>query len=411
MVILPEVPSVISDTSDQGIHENCATAKRAAQRSRQLHFVSDCTLRDTANAPGVFLGPAATAIAQCLDNLGIDEIEHGVASAHRDDEQLACAINELNLSADTSCVFFCLQSSSIAGAVDFATGCGYDAIMISMPSSDLFQQLKLKRSFRATCSLLEKAITYAVRAGLKVTFSGEDAARADLAALLEYVRVGEASGASRFRFAESVACLYPSEMRTRITNLCTSTTIPVEVHCHSAHGLAVANTIAAFEAGARWASVTVNGIGERGGNTPLEPVLLYLWRHFGADYYALNNIWHLSNLVSQATGLHVHRFTPIVGADCFAYEISSQYKEHRLYEEFPAEMVGNRRHLVYGRKADTAALQMMVQMLGHDLSAEDLALLARRADAVVSHQLQYLDLNDLRTLMETLKSDKLQCYT
>ena len=119
-------------------------------------WVSDCTLRDTRNAPGVFFTvQEAVEIARRLDALGVDEIEIGGGGLTPDEAEMARAIHRLGLRAKTSTLIFCVTSEDIEPAVRFVKEVGGGRVMISLPSSDRFIELRLKRSFRATCQRVE----------------------------------------------------------------------------------------------------------------------------------------------------------------------------------------------------------------------------------------------------------------
>jgi len=335
--------------------------------------LSDCTLRDARHAPGVFLSRSqCVEIARRLAALGLDEIEIGLAGGDATERGVLTAINRLGLAPRTTCVFFCLRSAQIDDALAAAADTGCSGVVVSIPTSDRFIELKLKRSVRATRKLMQRAVAAAHARGLYVAFSGEDAARADVDRLIEYARAGAEAGGDRFRFAESVSSLPPEEMRRRIGELAAALPIPVEVHCHSAYGLATANTLAAIDAGARWASATVGGIGERGGNTPLAPVLLYLHHFRGRRDLAPAGLKRLEEYVAIAAGLPFHRFTSIVGDSAFEYELGSQWAARQVYEPYPPESVGNESRLVVGRKLDRRGIAALAAAAGAELSPGEL---------------------------------------
>jgi isopropylmalate/homocitrate/citramalate synthase len=315
--------------------------------------ISDCTLRDARHAPGMAFTPQEAAqIAAKLDSLGIEEIEAGILSGSSEEREILHAVASSGLNADISALCLCYSTRVIEDSLDFAVDCGVNVVCLSIPSSQQFIETKLKRSYRAVRSLLEKAVKEAVARGLVVAFSGEDAARGDLEQLVDYVNAGADAGASRFRFAESVSCLTPSQMADKISALKAKTSLPLEVHCHSAYGLGVANSVAAIEAGAEGVSVTIDGIGERGGNTPLAPLLLYLYHFKKQQHYRPQGLKKLSDYVNAVTKNGAQRFAPIVGDCAFHYEYLHQYQLADLYESYQPELVGNRKELVFGMKFD-----------------------------------------------------------
>jgi homocitrate synthase NifV len=315
--------------------------------------ISDCTLRDARHAPGMLFTPQeAVQIATQLDSLGIEEIEAGVLSGTTEEREILQAVSTSGLSAKVSALCLCYGTGTIEASLDFAVECGLNVVCLSIPSSLQFIETKLKRSYRAVRTLLGKAVKEAVKRGLTVAFSGEDAARGELDPLIDYVNAGADAGASRFRFAESVSCLSPSQMADKIGALKAKTRLPLEVHCHSAYGLGVANSVAAIEAGAEGVSVTIDGIGERGGNTALAPLLVYLYHFRQQRHYRPQGLKNLSDYVGIVTRNGAQRFAPIVGDCAFHYEYLHQYQMSDLYESYEPELVGNRKELVFGLKFD-----------------------------------------------------------
>lgn len=362
--------------------------------------VSDCTLRDTRNAPGVFMTVEhVVEIARRLDALGVDEIEIAGGGYSEDERRLARAVNDLGLRAPTSCLVFCINSEDIHAAIDFVEDVGSRTMMISLPTSERFIQMRLKRSLRAACKLVEKVVGEAVKRGISVVFSGEDAARADPVHLVDFVRAGAGAGASRFRFAESVSALDPLRIGERFALLRESTDVALDVHCHSSFGLGVANTLAALRAGATWASCTVGGLGERGGNTPLESIVLYLARLAGRRGFALEHLKPLAEAVGRATDIAIPRFASAVGDDAFLYEKGNMFLHHEAYEAYPPEAVGAKRRLAVGKKGDALTVRTMLTLLGLDPASYDTGALAQRMQELAWERRRCLDGDDLAALL------------
>ena len=325
--------------------------------------ISDCTLRDTRHSPGIFISiKEAVEIAYALDRLGVDEIEAGILNGSKTESDYISTLLDLGLNAKISGLSFCTSMNSAKLSIEQAVELGLDTICISIPTSPQFIEVKLNRSFRATIVLMTKAVKLAIESGLNVTFTGEDAARANIDDLIKYVLAGQEAGASRFRFAESVSCISPSEMGERIAQLSRAVDIPIEVHCHSAYGLACANTVAAIDAGANWASVTIDGLGERGGNTALAPIILYLIKHKKSKRFNTTELTQLSKLLRLSVPNGVERYSAITGSECFNYEIGKQFANKHVYEDYSPESVGNFRSLVFGLKADAKAAEISFNM-------------------------------------------------
>lgn len=321
------------------------------------------------HSPGVhFTREEVIAVARLLDAARVDEIEVGIFGAREPDGDLVRTVVDEGLRASISSLVLCRSVDQVSTALDEARRAGVDAVCLSIPTSRRFIEAKLGRSERAVLVLMRRCVEAAVERGLRVAFSGEDAARADVGFLTDYVAVGAEAGASRFRFAESVSCLDPVSVGGVIAALTAASDIAVEVHCHSAYGLAVANTCAAVAAGATWASVTVDGLGERGGNTPLGPVMLYANTFLG-ESFATTVLTPLSRLLDELTAGGQAHFRSITGVGAFQYEYLHQYESPSVYEAFPPELVGNERSLVLGTRFDEAAWTSALR--GHGDAARD----------------------------------------
>lgn len=330
--------------------------------------ISDCTLRDAKNSPGVFLDlEQSINIAQHLIAIGVDEIEAGVVNHSESEKAVLSAIAKMApKNIRVTAAFFCVNSADIERSIDFVIDSGCTGIFISMPCSDILIENKSLKSRSDALSILCKAIGYAKKRGLYVAFSGEDSARANESFLVDYIKAGHESGGNRFRFAESVACLSPAMIRDKISYIKSHVDIDVEMHCHSAYGLAISNTVSGLEAGASWASVTVDGVGERGGNCALAPLLLYAKKFNHSTRYNLKPLKKLSEYLAECTGLHFHRFTPIVGSSAFEYEVFNQFKSPTAYEDYKPEDVGNSRKLIVGKRVDINTIKYLCDAFGID---------------------------------------------
>ena len=189
--------------------------------------------------------------------------------------------------------------------------------------------------------------------------------------LRTYSRQGEEHGAHLLSFADTVGCLTPVEMYEVMGDLVSSVRVPVCAHCHNDMGFAAANTITAAEAGAFQLHTTVNGIGERAGNAPLESVLVALRMKGGVERYDLSVLQKLSRLVEKASGITIEPTHPVVGSHAFTHEsgihIAAILEDPETYEYFPPEMVGGIRKFILGKHTGSKALEHVVATLGYTL--------------------------------------------
>jgi homocitrate synthase NifV len=310
--------------------------------------LSDATLRDSAHMAGVEFGPAhARVIADLLVKTGIELVEVGMISGPTTkDAPLIEAVHEEVGPERSMSLLIVRDRQQVAGALDAAERLGVRHIMYSIPTSEQHAALKLgSPSAKLLHTVARSAITQAKERGFHVTFSGEDGARTPHERLVPYVAAGFEAGADRFRLAETVAYLSPWQMQDRIAPLAEIDGSEIEIHSHNMLGMAVANSLAAVRAGAKWISATVGGIGERGGNAPLAELLTSLRVIHDDRRFDLRHLTQLSAIALKGSGLGDAFQSGPTSPHAFAYELSGQLQHPEAYETLPAEVVGNRREL------------------------------------------------------------------
>lgn len=299
---------------------------------------------------GVEFGPGETAhVARLLARTGVDLIEVGMISGPSSaDAAVIEAAHEAIGPERCLTLVMVRDREQVRKALDEAVRLGCRSVMFSIPTSVEHAALKLaSTSTKYLIALGRAAIEQAKERGLHVTFSGEDGARTDRERLVSYVTAGFAAGADRFRLAETVASLSPWQMAEQIGAITAIDGAEIEIHSHNMLGMAVANSLAAFEAGATWISATVGGVGERGGNAPLAEILASLRLIYGDTRYDLSNLTDLTNAVlnTKANGLGDGFMPGLTTPHAFAYELPGQLSHPAAYETLPPETVGNTRQL------------------------------------------------------------------
>ncbi len=310
--------------------------------------LSDATLRDSAHMAGVEFGPAdAAVIADLLVRTGVDLVEVGMVSGPGSkDSDLILATHEAVGPERSMTLVVVRDRKQVATALDEAERLGVRHIMYSIPTSEQHAALKLgSPSARFLETLARSAISQAKDRGFHVTFSGEDGARTPRERLVPYVTAGFAAGADRFRLAETVAHLSPWQMEEVVADLTGIDGAEIEIHSHNMLGMAVANSLAALRAGARWISATVGGIGERGGNAPLAELLTALRVVHNDTRFDLSHLTELSRVALRGAGLGDAFQSGPTTPHAFAYELPGQLSNPAAYETLPAELVGNTRRL------------------------------------------------------------------
>ncbi|HOT06790.1 MAG: 2-isopropylmalate synthase [Methanosaeta sp. PtaB.Bin039] len=340
--------------------------------------ICDVTLRDGEQMPGVVFRPEEKLeIARRLDEAGVDIIEAGfpvVSKAERAAVKEVCA---LGLNAKISAL-----SRSTPKDVDAALDCGVDMISVFIATSELHLRHKLHMTCAEAIRCALDTVEYAKDHGLVVRFSAEDATRTDFQILKRLYRKAEEYRADYVSVADTVGILNPRTTSYMISEIKKTVDIPICMHCHDDLGMALSNTLAGAEAGAKQLHTTVNGIGERSGNTPLEELLVALRLHYGIDRYNLKELNSISRLVEGFSGVPIARNKAVVGANAFAHEsgihVAAVLEEPRTYELYSPEMVGADRRIVIGKHTGAKALKYITKKMGYDLEKKDICLLAEK---------------------------------
>ena len=350
-------------------------------------IIFDTTLRDGEQSPGASMNAAEKMrIAIQLEKLGVDVIEAGFPAASEGDFEAVSQIAGR------------LKKSEVAGLaratkpdIDRAWQAIRNAarprIHTFIATSDIHLEYKLKMSRDEVIRAAVEAVAYAKSLTDNVEFSAEDGSRSDRDYLCRVFEAAIAAGASTVNLPDTVGYAIPGEFAELVRHIKQHTPnidkAVLSVHCHDDLGLATANTLAAIHNGARQAEVTINGIGERAGNTSLEEVVMAL--HTRANFLKSGTrikteyIYPTSRLVSMITGLLVQPNKAIVGANAFAHEAGIHQdgilKNPMTYEIMKPETIGlSASKLVLGKHSGRHALRTQLKDLGYDLSDEELNL-------------------------------------
>jgi homocitrate synthase NifV len=329
-------------------------------------ILEDTTLRDGEQSPGVaFSKETKIKIHDALVAAGVRWIEAGIPVMGG--EELDTLRTLLDRGSEATLVGW---NRGVKEDVQQSLDLGFKAVHIGLPASK--QHLKDSVGKKSRGWLLESAtelIKYAKDRGAYVSVSAEDTGRTEISFLQEYAgRVHEA-GADRLRLSDTIGILNPQQYGERIAAVASACAIDLMCHTHNDFGLAVANTIAGLEAGARYFHVTVNGIGERAGMSDIAQVvfaLKYLYgRDLGIDGGELKKA---SNLVAEATGHPPPPWHPVVGENVFSHEsgihVRGMLKDTSTFEPFPAEAAGGERRYIIGKHSGRATLRFHLEQRG-----------------------------------------------
>ncbi|MGL4549811.1 MAG: 2-isopropylmalate synthase [Gemmataceae bacterium] len=348
-------------------------------------IIFDTTLRDGEQSPGASMNLAEKLqVAHVLKDLGVDVIEAGFPIASPGDFESVQAIAR-EVHGPTICGLARCNAADIDRAGAAVKDAAKPRIHVFLATSAIHREFKLKM---AKEEILRRAVEGVKRAKAlvdDVEFSPEDASRTELDFLAEVVEKAIEAGATTINMPDTVGYAVPEQYGAIfayvLKNVPAAASVILSAHCHDDLGMAVGNSIAAVQNGARQIECTINGIGERAGNCALEEIVMALRTR--SDYYgfktAINTkrLYPASRLLSHVTGMAVQRNKAIVGQNAFAHESGihqdGMLKERRTYEIMNPEDVGiSRTELVLGKHSGRHALRQRVVDLGYVLTDEQL---------------------------------------
>ena len=348
---------------------------RPIPRKRSITLV-DTTLRDGLQAPGVSMtGAERLAIARTLSAIGIDELEIGIPAMGPSEIRTMREIAALHLPCRLSA--WCRARSE---DLDAAVSSRADTVHISLPLSDI-HLAALGRDPAWPQNQLRSLVPTALARFRRVTIGAQDATRAPLDRLIAIARESAALGVERLRIADTVGIARPDTAAALIIAIKAAVPdMPLEFHAHNDLGLATANALAAAEAGASAISVTVNGLGERAGNTPLEQIAMLLIDHpeFTCRI-APGRLTQLCRRVAHASGRPIPVGQPIVGEMAFTHESGihchALLRNPDAYQPFAPACVGRRIRIAMGTHSGRKALQHLLHQAGIDASTGQIGAL------------------------------------
>ncbi len=339
-------------------------------------------------------------IAKKLDGLGVNIIEAGSAITSEGEREAIKKIAGEGLNAEI-CSYCRIRKEDI----DSALTCDVDSIHLVVPVSDLHIQQKLKKDRETVRTLAVEMTEYAKSHGLVVELSGEDASRADLDYLKSVYNAGIDAGADRLCFCDTVGILLPENTYEIFSDL-SQLRAPISIHCHNDFGMATANTVSALRAGAHEVHVTINGIGERAGNTSLEEVVMVLYSLYKQKTKIdIKGLYTASRLVSRLSGIPVAPNKAIVGGNAFTHEagihVHGLLANTATYEPITPELVGRERRIVLGKHAGRTSVVLALKELGLSASENQIDDIVMRMKELGDKGKRVTDA-DLQTIAETV---------
>jgi 2-isopropylmalate synthase len=373
--------------------------------------IFDTTLRDGEQSPGCSMNLSEKLrMAQTLDALGVDVLEAGFPIASRGDfeavEQIAREVRRPSVAALARC-----KQEDVERAWEAVRDAERPRIHTFLATSDIHLEFKLKISRAEALQQAREAVSLAKSYCEDVEFSPEDATRSEFDFLCEVVETAIEAGATTINIPDTVGYSLPSDYGALLRNLKNKVSnidkAVLSVHCHDDLGLAVANTFAGIESGARQVECTINGIGERAGNAPLEEIVMAMRVRSDSIPYETGIqaqlLYAASQQLARTISFGPQPNKPIVGANAFAH--AAGIHQHGVlsnplcYEIMTPESVGAPgTKIVLGKHSGKHALQARYTELGYDLTGSDLREIYTRFTELADRKKNIFD-QDLLALL------------
>jgi isopropylmalate/homocitrate/citramalate synthase len=335
-------------------------------------LILDTTLREGEQVASVSLTQEQKlSLAYMLSDFGVDFIEISplVSAAQQE------VARQMNSAGIKPAVVSHVRAKE--GDIDLALKCDSSWVGLFLSTSQIQLESKLRISEEEAVSRATGAISYAKEHGLKVRFTCEDASRTSPDFLKRMCAAAESAKADRISIPDTVGAMNPQGMGELIKEVRSAVSTPLDVHCHNDLGLALANSLAAFEAGATCIHTSINGVGERTGIVRLAELVIAAELLYGEKPRVKKEmLTSLSRTFSEYTNTPESPYMPIVGANAFRHKggthLSAVLRNEGTYEIIPPESVGNRRSFVLGEYSGRGMMKHLSDSLGMNLSEEQL---------------------------------------
>ena len=374
-------------------------------------YIKDVTAREGEQSSyGGFSLNDKLEIIKAIDNLGVDYIQVGYLGQSPVDRELTAILRNTGVKAKIEGLVLA-NMPDWKDQIETTLSQQVDSIAIVYGTSDI----RLKYAFNVS---REDALLKCIRAverardfrqeKVEVEFVAADATRTDLNWLLSIYKKVVDAGADRVTIADTSGCISPPAMRYLIQKIKEEISVPLGVHTHNDYGFALANSIAALEAGANYVEATVNGIGERAGNTSLDELIIALKILYGYELnFKTENLYEVSSIVSKLSKIPIAKNKPIVGNSAFTHLLGGHQLGVRaasfVYESFPPYVVGNRRQLPLSKFSNKLSIQAKLDELGVTLEESILETFVER---IIKEAIRDSKIIDDKELLEIIKEYK-----
>lgn len=375
--------------------------------------IFDTTLRDGEQSPGASLNTdEKIQIALALEEMKVDIIEAGFPISSPDDFNAVNKIAKL-VKNSTVCGLARAIPKDIEAAGKAIKPAKKGRIHTFISTSDIHLKYQIKKTQSQVLEMAKQAVRQARSHCADVEFSAMDASRTEINYLCKVIKAAIAEGATTINIPDTVGYSIPSEFGKFVANIIkkvpefNNKKIILSVHCHNDLGLATANSLAAVQNGAGQVECAINGLGERGGNTALEEIVMAI--KVRNDIFKCKTsvdatkISKISKLVSRATGILVQPNKAIVGANAFAHESGIHQdaiiKKRETFEIMSAKDIGlSENKLILGKHSGRAALAKHLKKLGYNLNDQELLNVFTRFKKLADQKKEIYD-NDIIALV------------
>ena len=348
-------------------------------KSKDFIRIFDTTLREGEQTPGVSLTVEdKIEIARQLSKLGVDVIEAGSPMSSEGEKRVVKEIAKAGMESEV-----CGLARATRSDIDDAIDCDVDVVHVFIPTSPVQMKYAVNMTPKQVLSATAEHVEYIKKHGLTCEFSPMDATRSKLSFLKQVCQAAEKAGADMINIPDTVGIMTPWTMRKLIEEVRKAVKVPLSIHCHDDFGMAVANSLAAVEAGATQVHATINGLGERAGNAALEELVMALHMIYKLKT-GINArlLYSTSRMVSTLTGIFVQANKAIVGENAFAHESGIHTRgvtvKPLTFEPIKPESVGRTRKFVAGKLAGTRGIKAELEDIGIHPTEDQLREIVKR---------------------------------
>jgi homocitrate synthase NifV len=323
-------------------------------------------------------------IARQLVDLGVPELEIGIPAMGEDERESIRAVSSMGLDAKLL-VWGRMHDDDIKSCCNL----GVQMVDLSIPVSDQQIANKIRKDRNWILNTIDTCVKKALDIGLEVAVGGEDASRADPDFLFQVAERAQASGASRFRFADTVGIMEPFGVFNIMKKLSGNIDIDIEMHAHDDLGLATANTLSAALGGATHVNTTVNGLGERAGNAALEEVVVGLTKLYNFNVNIdLKSFQQLSSYVAHASSRPLSWNKSLVGEGVFTHEsgihVDGLLKDFKNYQGIDPKLFGREHQFILGKHSGSSGVMKAYRDLGIHLTRSEASTLLEKIRRFIS---------------------------